>query len=294
MLTASGVYAATLVLMVTGFNMTSRSIDAPNYSIGAVMAIGMFATNYLVRTMDVFPYLAMPVGVMVCGVLNWLCFVLVFRPLMKRGRGPILTAVASIGLMILLIAVGQILDYFRRSEYHYPSMLFAREYDFYLFGMPFVFVFSTLISIGMIFVTRRNNSKRFGVVLRSLGENIELAQVQGVDYDKINQILWVFSGCLLGLAGGIHPLTFHSSVSMGPVIMNSVIAASLVGWEWGACGGILGGILVGFLEIMGTTVGQHVIGPWFGEYRIFFPIIVIALVLCYRSYWPGKKNQEWS
>ena len=197
------------------------------------------------------------------------------------------------GLMLMLTAVFQILNFFKRVGNPWSmSVLFIKEYDFHWAGMPFVFVFSTLISIGMLFATRCFRTKHFGVVLRALNENMELAQVQGVDSDRVDQVLWVISGCLAGLAGGIHPLLFHSPTSMGPWIMSSVIAASLVGANGAVLGGIKGGILVGFLEIMGILIGQRVLGLWFGEYRVFFPITVIVLMLCFMSLEPRKIVQE--
>ena len=119
---------------------------------------------------------------------------------MKKKRGPVLTLVASMGLMLMLTAVFQILNFFKRVGNPWSmSVLFIKEYDFHWAGMPFVFVFSTLISIGMLFATRCFRTKHFGVVLRALNENMELAQVQGVDSDRVDQVLWVISGCLAGL-----------------------------------------------------------------------------------------------
>ena len=284
-LIASFVFATTIMLLVIGFNLTSRSLNSPNFSITSVMGLGMFVTIYLFRTLNLFPYYAIPFGVITGGFVNLVCYNLIFRPLQVRGRPPELMVISSIGMMILLTGLTQALEYLRRQKIgYYVSSLVFREYDFTLFGVPFVFIFSIILTLFIIVVCWALPQTRFGMVYCAMCEKPELTQIQGVNTTRFTQWMWMISGCLAGLAGGIHSLHFYSTPVRMTLILYSVIAASLLGENWRRYGAIIGGLLLGLFEIPGTMFGKYLIGVWFGEYRVFIPFSIIVLVLSYRSY----------
>ncbi len=249
------------------------------------MGLGVFSTNYLVRTLDLFPYFAILFSVLVCGLLNLICYRTVFRTVIKKGCNPVQITLASMGLLLVLSGIGEILDYLRRQgPMYYSVMLYYREYDIKWFGLPLVFVFSTVVMYSLLLSSSKLMKTLVGLAFRSIIENTMLAQVQGVNPERIGQITWFISGCLAGLAGGIHPLLFHSSYFMGTWIINSVLAASLVWGSYSIFSGIKGGLTVGILEISLTVIGQQILGAWVGEYRPIIPIAFLSASLLHRSY----------
>ncbi len=120
----------------------------------------------------------------------------------------------------------------------------------------------------------------FGLGFRAFIENRELAQVQGINTDKIRVIIWTFAGGLAGLAGSIMVMRFHVTAMMGSYVMMAVIAAALLGGMKSHRGAVIGGLLVGLSDILLVSWGQRIIGVWFGEYRFLTSFSIIVIVLC--------------
>ena len=62
-------------------------------------------------------------------------------------------------------------------------------------------------------------------------------------------------------------------------MITSIMAASLLGGFNNIYGAIIGGLGIGFSEILLTFWGQQVLGAWVGEYRPIIPMIVLVAVL---------------
>ncbi len=62
-------------------------------------------------------------------------------------------------------------------------------------------------------------------------------------------------------------------------MITSIMAASLLGGFTNVYGAVIGGVGIGFSEILLTFVLQQRIGVWVGEYRPLVPMVVLVAVL---------------
>ncbi len=276
---AAFTYASALILLTEAFSLMYILTKVPNYALGTLMTIGAY-TAYTSKHILHYPvYLGFPVAFLVGSILALIINTFIIEPLMRKGRSLIEMTLVVIGLGILLEALIQIYHKYIRVPH---TNIMLRQYDFKIGEIYSVFPVSAILAISsFLLISYIFKSTRFGCSVRAVLENIELAQVQGINPTRSGRVLWVLAGGLAGLSGAIMTMWFHITPISGSWIMISILAAALLGGIDSYRGAFIGGLLTGLAEIMLVTWGQRIIGVWVGGFRILVPIIVIVLVLLF-------------
>lgn len=277
-------YAASIILLSLGFSLTYQSTEAPNFTIGPIMAIGSYIAYTVTRIWSTQVYLGIPLAFILGFLVSSGIYILVVKPLMKRKRGPVLITVALIGMGLVLTGFVEIYAYWIQEVIHFwPFSVLLKEYDFTIGTVPGIFlVFTAITFLIHILWSRAYSRNQFGSAYRAVVENPELVMVQGLNPDRVWLLVWGFSGGLSCLAGYLSPLWFKSTPEIGPWIMTPIMAASLLGGLYNRRGYFIGGLIVGVLDIMLTVWGQLAIGVWFGDYRQLISMAILVLVLRFR------------
>ena len=93
---------------------------------------------------------------------------------------------------------------------------------------------------------------RFGLRLRSTGENPHASDSMGINVAKMRYIGVILSGALAGLAGAIMVLTQDNQFSVSSIHGTGFIAlAALIFGRWKPVGLLLAGLFFGFSQILG-------------------------------------------
>lgn len=283
-------FSALYILGSYAFNLTSRTINAPNFSIGPLIVIGAYVPFSLRIIYGYTPYACLPYSFIICGATNWILYSLVFRKLLRYNRKPELITLASLAVGVLLTGLLRIwVSYLKEITGLSPMVSYLKEFDFRIGMIRGVFLVLTILVFSLFSLTRVIYNTRIGLTIRSIFEDKTLSEIQGVNSSNIYPILWLLSGGLAGLAGNLYPFIAITSPSEGFLVQNSIIAASILGGMDNVFGCFFGATVVGFVEIMVTVLGQHIFGAWFGEYRFAISITIIAFLL--RYYPDGLKTR---
>ena len=274
-------YASALILIVQAFYLMYRSTKVPNFALGAVSTIGAYSAYTCKEVFGLHVNLGYPVSFIVGAVLTLGISVLIIEPLIRRNRSIVEITIATMGLGILLEALTQILVYLLRNMINrFYSSIMLYQYTYKESGLDSTFLVSTFLAFSSYLLLRHLFLRtRFGISTKATWENISLAQIQGVNPTINRIILWIFAGGLSGLAGGVMVMRFHVTTLMGSWLMIAVFASALIGGMGSHRGAFIGGLVIGFVEILGTSYAQRVIGVWFGEYRSILTISLMMIVL---------------
>lgn len=284
-------YSAFYIIGSYAFNLTSRTLNAPNFSIGTLIVSGAYIPFSLRIFIGYDPYSCLPFTFIICGTINWILYNLVFRKLLGVERKPELIALATLAVGIVFSGLLNIwISILREVTQISPMVSYLKEFDFRMGMIRGVFLVSTFIAFSLFILTRLLYNTRIGLVFRSIFENRALAEIQGVNSLNKYALLWFVSGGLAGLAGNLYPFISITSPREGFLIQNSLMAASILGGFGNIIGCFFGATVVGFIEVMVTILGQQILGAWFGEYRFFISVAIIALL--FRYYPSGLKNQS--
>ena len=220
--------------------------------------------------------------------MNWTIYHTVFKKLLYVERKLELIALATLAVGILFSSLLHIwVSYLSEVTQVSPMISYLKEYDFSYGMIRGVFLVSTIIVFSLFLLTRLLYNTRFGLVARSLFEDKTLAEIQGINTSNVYSFLWFLSG---GLAGSLYPFILVTSPREAFLFQNSIMASCILGGFGNVIGGFFGATVFGFIEVMVTILGQQFFGAWFGEYRFFISIAIIALLL--RYYPKGLKKQS--
>ncbi len=115
----------------------------------------------------------------------------------------------------------------------------------------------------------------FGYSLRAVGENPELAQVNGINLERAIMAVWIIGGGLAAMAGVFYGLTNQINPMIGRDLVLPVFAATIVGGIGSIYGALLGGFIVGLASNLALIILPSGYSP-------SVPFIIILAVLLIR------------
>ncbi len=149
-----------------------------------------------------------------------------------------------------------------------------------MFGLPMiVFIAPAAIAILAITLHVILRKTKFGIAMRAATQNSDLAETVGVNVKLVYGVSWILGGGFAGIAGALMSLWFQGDPNLGPLLIPSVFAASIVGGFFSIYGAIAGGVLVGLTEVLGTRFLAGEFGAWLIAYRPLIPLVFIVVTL---------------
>lgn len=214
------------------------------------------------------------------GLLIGLYF-LVIRTLQRIGATIISITVSTIALEIIIFALVNIYvdDIYKRTG-QFSRYFLLRINDFSVGKIPGILIVTTLVSIFLVVGLHLLLTKtKFGISLRATVENPELAAIMGINTEMIIGMSWLLTGGLAGLAGSLLPIWLQGHPSVGFQLLIGVFAASILGGIRNIYGAMIGAVLIGLSEVLGTFALGSIFGPWVAAYRLIIPITVMSVIL---------------
>lgn len=281
LLVSALIYSSLLSLLCVGYTLTYLTARVPNFAHGTMAVIGMYVSFTAARIWKVNPYYTLPLASLFVALVSLAIYVLVLETMQRFGVSMISISIATIACEIIIIAIMSIYAEWVLSTHKVISRGFMlREFDFVIFNLPGVLIVSMAILIGLVTILHiMLNKTIFGISLRAVVEDPSLALAQGVNTHLIIRASWVFTGCLAGLAGALLPIWFIGDVDMGSIVLVSIMAGSILGGLSNIYGAIIGGMIVGLMEILGTYFIASRIGSWIMPYRLVIPLAIMSITL---------------
>jgi branched-chain amino acid transport system permease protein/neutral amino acid transport system permease protein len=271
-LLVNGLMAGTvLAVPAIGFTAIYAVLRFPNFALASHATIGAFG-GYVANTVGGLPaWAAVAVAFAVAGLVGVLSDTLVLRPL--RPAGAITTAIAAVALNIALENVVRFVFGNDHRGYDLPLQRDWQVAALRIGPQQFQNLVIALVAMGAIFLFLAFT--RTGKAMRAVADNPTLANVKGVDADRVGRLvnfvgmgLAGVGGMLLGLDTSIDPLT-------GFRVILSVFAAAVVGGLGSIPGAVVGALTIGVAEELSLVA----LAP---AYRSAVGFVAILLVLTLR------------
>jgi branched-chain amino acid transport system permease protein len=135
----------------------------------------------------------------------------------------------------------------------------------------FTLVAALLIMVILHLILSRTT---FGYSLRAVAENPTLAQVSGINLNRMIVLIWLIGGGLAAAAGVFYGLTNQISPVLGRDLVLPIFAATIVGGIGSIYGAVLGGFLVGLASNLALVILPSGYSP-----AVPFLIILAVLIL---------------
>jgi branched-chain amino acid transport system permease protein len=279
-LTIGGIYA----LVALGYTMVYGIIELINFAHGDIFMVGAFVSMTVLTSLGFFGpvndflilagILALTFAIVmpVLGLLGVGIERFAYRPL--RGAPRLAPLITAIGVSFILQNAVQI--WRGPSPLPHPQIVSAQA-RFDLFGASIswlsvlIFGITLALMLGLqVFVGRT----RLGRAMRSTAQDRDAAQLMGVNINSTIALTFFLGSALAGAAGVVYGLYFGTiQFNLGFISGLKAFTAAVLGGIGNTVGAVLGGFLIGFVEVAAAQLGYS---RW-SEAAVFVVLIVVLV-----------------
>jgi branched-chain amino acid transport system permease protein len=277
-------------LIALGYTMVYGIMQLINFAHGEIVMIGAMVTitciNVLIGHNVALPgpmllligfMMAVPVSIL----LGYAIEKIAYRPLRKAPRlAPLITA---IGVSIVLQQAAMLI--WGRNYRPFPAILPSTVHE--IGGATITSLQISIIGLalalmaGLFFLIERT---KLGRAMRATAQNPEVAGLMGVNINSIISMVFMIGSALGAVAGVMVAANYDQAHAyMGFLIGLKAFTAAVLGGIGNLGGAVLGGLLLGLIESLGSGYLGDLTGGAFGSnYKDIFAFIVLIIVLVFR------------
>ena len=277
-------------LVALGYTMVYGIVNLINFAHGDVMMVGAMTSYSVFRFLHaVAPHMPWPlvlvialVGAMVvCGTLNYLIERLAYRRL--RNAPKLAPLVTAIGMSIFLETMAMVI--WGRDYKVFPELFPNQVINIHGVVITPVQIAILIVTAVLLFgLTTLINHTRLGRAMRATAENPRVASLMGVNPNLVISAAFVIGAVLAAVAGIMWYANFSTAnFYMGFTPGLKAFTAAVLGGIGNMAGAMVGGVLLGIIEVLGAGyIGTVTHGLFGSNYQDIFAFIVLILVLTLR------------
>ncbi|MEX1079670.1 MAG: branched-chain amino acid ABC transporter permease [Homoserinimonas sp.] len=241
-----------LALAAIGLSLIFGTTGISNFAHAEMVTMGAVLTLTFGVQLAFPIWIAIPLAVVLTGVLGWVMDMSIWKPLRKKGLSVVQLMIVSIGLSLALRYTFQF--FYGGGTYQLPNPGSTKIPLIGAIQLSVTDMISMAISVIVLLAVAYWLVKtRTGKATRAISDNPSLAAASGIDVDRVVRLIWIMGASLAGLSGVLWAY-FRPGIKwdMGWQILLLVFAAVVLGGLGTAFGALLGSIIVGLLVEVST------------------------------------------
>ncbi len=275
-LTLGGIYA----LIALGYTMVYGIIQLINFAHGEFFAaggyMGVILLSFLASQgyMETHPYLCLSgslcLAMLYCAFLAMAVEKVAYKPLRYASRLSILLSALGMSIFLqngLMLTQGV-------YDKAYPSVFSQAGFEHGMIRVSYLQIAIVLVTVLLLVALNALVYKsRIGKAMRATAQDKVMSALVGINSNRIISITFAL-GAAMAAAAGIMVGLYYGSVryDMGFVPGIKAFAAAVLGGIGNITGAMIGGLIIGMVEIFGA-------GYISGQYKDVFAFIILIAVL---------------
>ena len=271
-LSLGSVYA----IIALGYTMVYGISKMLNFAHGDVIMVGAYISFCATMYLNLPAWVSVILAMIVCTALGILIEGLAYRPL--RGTGSLAVLITAIGVSYFLQNAALLI--WGSAPKVFTSIFSALGSSISLFGGEltvtwealFTLVAAVIIMIGMTLFTGQT---KVGKAMRAVSEDNGAAQLMGINVNSTISMTFAIGSALAAIAGVLlcssYPALMPTTGAMPGI---KAFTAAVFGGSGSIPGAMLGGILIGVIEIFGRAY----ISSELSDAIVFGVLIIVLLV----------------
>ncbi|ECW8955320.1 branched-chain amino acid ABC transporter permease [Campylobacter lari] len=263
-------------LIAIGYTMVYGVLRLINFAHGDIMMVGAYSALFCVTSMNV-PFLgALSLAMLFAAALGIAIDRVAYKPLRKAPRISLL--ITAIGISFLIQNIFNVLFGSTPKYFPVPSYL-ETVINFNNISVSInsilVPILTFFILLVVLFILYKS---KYGIAIRALAFDIHTVNLMGIDANRIIAIVFAL-GSALAAIGGIFWAVSYPSVepSMGTLIGLKAFGAAVLGGIGSVAGAVLGGLIIGFTEVVVVAIFPDLSG-----FKDAFAFIFLVLILLFK------------
>jgi branched-chain amino acid transport system permease protein len=241
-------------LFALGFTLVFGVLGVINLSHGAVFMIGAYAALEAVTRLSLPLWGALAVALFASGITGLLIDRFVLRPLRQRNAPHLIPMIATIGIGIFFNSAAQAV--FGAENLRFPAEL-VPDAQLRFAGVQLSVLELAIIVLSFALMTALfliMNRTQLGRALRAIAESPKAAALLGIDVEGLFRLVSFAAASLGGIAGVLIALYSNAVFPlMGQPILHKGIAVIILGGMGDIRGALLGGLFLGFAEVLAVA-----------------------------------------
>ena len=258
-------------LISVGLALIWGVMDLVNFSHGHLLMVAMYVTFFAWSLFHLDPLIGMVIAAILLAALAVVIYYLAVRPVL--GGTMLSQMVVTFGLLILMQGGAQLLFTPRSRGVVGPLMEKVRiDLGGIILGGPqLAAAVAALAGLGMLWLIL--NRTETGMAIRAVAQDVQAAQVMGINPDRIYALTWLITGASLGIAGAMLMNFYLVDPSIG--LQFGLIAFVVI--SLGGFGSLLGAFLAGLaMGVVQDVVGLY--APAYGLASIFLLYLIVTVL----------------
>jgi len=261
-------------IIALGYSMVYGIAKMLNFAHGDVIMIGAFISFSAMQYWNMPPLVSVVLAVIVCTVLGILIEGLAYKPLRKASSLAVL--ITAIGMSWLLQNVALLIWGANPKSFSSVISIPALE----LFGGRLHVTGETIVTISaniiiMVALTLFTGKTKMGKAMRAVSEDKGAAELMGINVNATISMTFAIGSALAAIAGVLlcsaYPVLMPTTGSMPGI---KAFTAAVFGGIGSIPGALIGGLLLGIIEILGKAY----VSTELGDALVFAVLIVVLLV----------------
>lgn len=262
-------------IIALGYTMVYGIAKMLNFAHGDVIMVGGFAVFTIVSTCGLPPALGIIVAVIICTVLGVTIERIAYKPL-RNAASPLAVLITAIGVSYLLQNLALLI--FGANTKSFTSVvsispLKLADGQLVISGETIITIIAGIII--MICLTLFVNKTKAGQAMLAVSEDKGAAQLMGINVNGTIALTFAIGSALAAIAGVLLCSAYPSLTPYtGAMPGIKAFVAAVFGGIGSIPGAMIGGILLGIIEILGKAY----ISSQMADAIVFAVLIIVLLV----------------
>ena len=259
-------------LVALGYTMVYGIILLLNFAHGDIIMVGAYISWVVMAQLGLSPVLAIILSVAGCVLVGVLIDKVAYAPLRNAPRLSIL--ITAIGVSYFLENGSQLV--FGADAKVVPSFTSVQTLHLGDLSLSFAAVVTVLVTaVATVVLTLVVQKTKLGKAMRAVSEDMGAARLMGINVNSTISFTFAVGSALAGIGAVLYCMAYaQASPTMGMMLGTKAFVAAVLGGIGSIPGAVVGGLLVGFAEMLVTFAGLSV---W--KDAVVFLLLIVVLVV---------------
>lgn len=259
-------------LVALGYTMVYGIILLLNFAHGDIIMVGAYISWIAMAQLGMHPALAALLSIVGCMALGVAIDKIAYAPLREAPRLSVL--ITAIGVSYFLESGSQLI--FGADAKVVPAFVNLTTVSVGSVTLSLTAILTVAITcISTVVLTFLVQKTRLGKAMRAVSEDMGAARLMGVNVNSTISFTFAVGSALAGIGAILYSMAYHQATpTMGIMLGTKAFVAAVLGGIGSIPGAVVGGLVVGFVEVAVAALGLSV---W--QDAVVFLLLIFVLVV---------------